>query len=501
MSTATTSFFEPASVTSSGRPVLHQAEVECHLLSSVDLETEPTTTATTPINSLDFPALKSGLGILTTHRLLWLPSNATTDSSSPISIPLSSVTHIFSPKKSIKSMFHSPRIRFQVSVHSRSVLVTLVIRGKGDIDGFLTKFWDCWRGRAWEIGNDSGGGSSSGSVPASGSVSGGGLYSSDGSVRLVGVSGILRKEQEMWESTDKSLQEAFHDLNALMRKAKEMVILAEKMRQKLLSGSSSQSNSGNDEEMGSKEEMQDWLLSVGIVSPVTKESAGAMYHQQLSRQLADFVRIPLEKAGGMINLIDIYCLFNRARGTELISPEDLLQACSLWEKFDVPVMLRKFDSGVKVIQNKSHSDEEDELEAHFAVAFVTFLVACPVFARIKNLVSKPEALRSGITASDAAMTLGIAPAMAKEHLLTAESKGLLCRDISPDGFRFFINLFPEINSDDIHMVKDHGIYSLWIKTVSAQKSETSTQHDNPSNANQTLIGQDLRWHCDVMIAR
>lgn len=289
------------------------------------------------------------------------------------------------------------------------------------------------------------GGSSSGSVPASGSVSGGGLYSSDGSVRLVGVSGILRKEQEMWESTDKSLQEAFHDLNALMRKAKEMVILAEKMRQKLLSGSSSQGSSGNDEEMGSKEEMQDWLLSVGIVSPVTKESAGAMYHQQLSRQLADFVRIPLEKAGGMINLIDIYCLFNRARGTELISPEDLLQACSLWEKFDVPVMLRKFDSGVKVIQNKSHSDEE-------------------VFARIKNLVSKPEALRSGITASDAAMTLGIAPAMAKEHLLSAESKGLLCRDISPDGFRFFINLFPEINSDDIHMVKDHGIYSLWIKS-------------------------------------
>ncbi|RVW23844.1 Vacuolar protein sorting-associated protein 36 [Vitis vinifera] len=72
--------------------------------------------------------------------------------------------------------------------------------------------------------------------------------------------------------------------------------------------------------------------------------------------LADFVKIPLEKAGGMINLIDIYCLFNRARGTgfviffKLISPEDLLQACSIWEKFDVPVMLRKFDSGVMVIQ-------------------------------------------------------------------------------------------------------------------------------------------------------
>lgn len=42
-------------------------------------------------------------------------------------------------------------------------------------------------------------------------------------------------------------------------------------------------------------------------------------------------------------------------------------------------------------------------------------------------MTKPDALRTGISASDAAMTLGIAPAMAKEHLLTAESKGkLLC---------------------------------------------------------------------------
>lgn len=68
-------------------------------------------------------------------------------------------------------------------------------------------------------------------------------------------------------------------------KAKEMVMLAEKMRQKLLSGSNSQTGSTADDEMGSKEEIQDWLLSVGIISPVTKESAGALYHQQLSRQV------------------------------------------------------------------------------------------------------------------------------------------------------------------------------------------------------------------------
>ncbi|CAL5379734.1 unnamed protein product [Camellia sinensis] len=424
-----------AELTSSGRPVLHPGEVECSLLSSVDLDCE---------ENPSFPLFKSGLLILTTHRLLWIPdttgsSSASSASASASAIPLSAISHIFSTKKSIKSMFASPRVRFQVSSNaqgrvddkgSRLTVITLVLRGKSDPDSFLAKFWEAWRGRAWESSGPSGSESGKfGPGDVGGSSAGGGLR-----MPVVGVSGILRKEQEMWESTDKSLQDAFQDLNALMSKAKEMVLLAEKMRQKLLSGTNNQASSANDEEMGSKEEMQDWLLSVGIASPVTKESAGALYHQQLSRQLADFVKIPLERAGGMINLIDIYCLFNRARGTELISPEDLLLACSLWGKFDVPVMLRKFDSGVMVIQNKSHSDEE-------------------VFSRIKVLVLKPDALRTGISASDAAITLGIAPAMAKEHLLTAESKGLLCRDVSPDGFRFYINLFQEINLD---IEKDNG---------------------------------------------
>ncbi|RXI10039.1 hypothetical protein DVH24_028471 [Malus domestica] len=422
-------------LTTSGRPVLLPTEIECSLLSAVDLECE---------DLPNFPHLKSGLLILTTHRLLWLPDSTTTiptASSSASAIPLAAVTHIFAAKKSIKSMFHSPRLRFQLSVSpegrvpdsglgSRSVVVTVVVRGKGDLDAFLSKFWESWRGRAWEIGDEQG---SSDAVSGSGSASSSGLYTREGTVRMVGVSGILRKEQEMWESTDKSLQDAFQDLNALMSKAKEMVMLAEKMRQKLLSGSQP-----NDEELGSKQEMQDWMLSVGIISPVTKESAGAQYHQQLSRQAIkkvkvvpsaqgsrftqDFVRLPLERAGGMMNLIDIYCLFNRARGTELISPEDLLQACSLWEKFDV------------------YNQE---------------------------LVTKPDALRNGISASDAAITLGIAPGMAKEHLLTAESKGLLCRDISPDGFRFYINLFPEIDPNDLYLVKDYGIYHTWLRAASA----------------------------------
>lgn len=70
----------------------------------------------------------------------------------------------------------------------------------------------------WEsdtVVSSSGSGAQTVLVSGSSSASGG-LYTNEGTVRMVGVSGILRKEQEMWESTDKSLQDAFQDLNALM---------------------------------------------------------------------------------------------------------------------------------------------------------------------------------------------------------------------------------------------------------------------------------------------
>eukprot|EP01018_Ginkgo_biloba_P041222 Gb_00030 [translate_table: standard] len=140
----------------------------------------------------------------------------------------------------------------------------------------------------------------------------------------------------------------------------------------------------------------------------------------------------------MIALIDVYCMFNRARGTELISPEDLLQACTIWERLDVPVMFRRFDSGVMVVQSKAQSDHE-------------------VFARITDLVVKPEALRTGISASDAARTLGVAPALAKEYLLTAESKGFLCRDDGPDGLKFYVNFFKEIDLNNMFLHRDFNL--------------------------------------------
>lgn len=58
-------------------------------------------------------------------------------------------------------------------------------------------------------------------------------------------------------------------------------------------------------------DMQQDLVDLGIYSPVTKSSAGKLYNKELARQLAMFLTARLARAGGMMALHDVYCLFNR----------------------------------------------------------------------------------------------------------------------------------------------------------------------------------------------
>ena len=62
-------------------------------------------------------------------------------------------------------------------------------------------------------------------------------------------------------------------------------------------------------------------------------------------QLADFLALRIDKAGGMMPLPDVYCLFNRARGAELISPDDLLTAAKLLFTGSTSALLQT-DSGL-----------------------------------------------------------------------------------------------------------------------------------------------------------
>jgi ESCRT-II complex subunit VPS36 len=223
-----------------------------------------------------------------------------------------------------------------------------------------------------------------------------------------GVAGILKRVESDNVETEKNLKEAFSDLSSLMDKAKEMVELAEKFGEKVKKLESSGEETS---------QFQDLLINLGISSPVSKQLSGAHFHQQLARQLSDFLTNPLKNQGGLITLTDAFCLYNRARGTDMISPEDMYRACSLFDNLNLNMTLKTFSSNVVVIQLRSFDDAE-------------------IVKRVGGFVTNNHMM--GVTPVDIANAFSISVVLAKEQLLLAEEKEVVCRDESMEGIRFYL---------------------------------------------------------------
>jgi len=187
-------------------------------------------------------------------------------------------------------------------------------------------------------------------------------------------------------------------------------------------------------------EMREMLVSLGIASPVTKASAGALYHRQLSRQLADWLPQALAQNGGILALPDVFCLFNRARGAELVSPEDVLVACQLFKSLGIKnVQFRRFDSGVLVAHAADRSDDE-------VCAALMALMTRRGPIEVDDASSRNENVPSRMDAFAASEALGVPPAIAREYLAMAEGHGILCRDEAPETTWFYPNKFAEFSA-------------------------------------------------------
>ncbi|KAI8589289.1 EAP30/Vps36 family-domain-containing protein [Geranomyces variabilis] len=233
---------------------------------------------------------------------------------------------------------------------------------------------------------------------------------------LGGISSIMRNVEQINARVTTTVDEAFSDLDALMDKAAEMVKLAESISNKLAQTSATNAGADDSSEMAT---FRSYLIELGVDSPVTKKSTGDMYATELARQLADFLHRALATRGGMIALTDLYCLFNRARGSALISPNDLRASCRLFEPLRLPFRVRQFASGLLVVQAGNHSDDET----------------------IARVVTRVAASANGLAATDLARLENISVVLATEQLLLAESNGGICRDDTIQGLCFFDNIF------------------------------------------------------------
>ncbi|XP_075545352.1 vacuolar protein sorting 36 isoform X2 [Dermacentor variabilis] len=173
-----------------------------------------------------------------------------------------------------------------------------------------------------------------------------------------GIVGIERQIQAKHDEADKNISAAFEDLSKLMEMAKDMVALSKSITQKLKEKGSSLTD---DETIMFKSH----LLSLGISDPVTKSAygSGINYYQELAKQLAEVLEGPVQESGGILSLTDVYCRINRARGLELLSPEDLLNACKVMESLQLPLRLHVFGSGVTVLKLATQNDEKTSAEA------------------------------------------------------------------------------------------------------------------------------------------
>ncbi|XP_008276074.1 vacuolar protein-sorting-associated protein 36 [Stegastes partitus] len=349
--------------------------------------------------------LNVGTAFLTTHRLIWSDIKY---EDSCLSIPLSQIIFFEEEAarigKSAKIVIHlhpAPANK-EPGPYKKSKFsyIKLSFKEHGQIE-FYRRLTEEMTLKRWE------------NTPVSQSIPPPVAGSRGGHTRAVGIVGIERKIEEKRKEMDKNISEAFEDLSKLMVKAKEMVELSRSIANKI---KDKQGDITEDETIRFKS----YLLSMGIANPVTREThgSGTHYHLQLAKQLGDMLQAPLEERGGMMALTEVYCLVNRARGMELLSPEDLVNACKVFESLKLPLRLRVFDSGVMVVQLQSHSEEE------------------MIASALDNVSDK-----GSLTAEEFAKLLGLSVLLSKERLLLAEKMGHLCRDDSVEGLRFYPNLF------------------------------------------------------------
>ncbi|EXJ68974.1 uncharacterized protein A1O5_07909 [Cladophialophora psammophila CBS 110553] len=262
--------------------------------------------------------------------------------------------------------------------------------------------------------------------------------SSESRAVAVGIAGLEQRGLQTRRNNEAVLGNAFEDLEALMASAKDVVALAERFA--LESGSQTGLSGAPTDPLLSQS-----AAALGMVA--TKDMVGdnstALYISELARNLAEYATDDrqgiLRRQGGTMSLVDLWAMFNRSQnGVELVSPSDFHKAAEAWEKLGLPIKLRRFKSGLLVVQQRNASDEKTIGQIR---AWLDSL-------RLAAAATSPEAWdRSiygvGVTAQQAAAQFGWSLGVAAEELEMAEERGALCREEGVEGLKFWVNFLLE----------------------------------------------------------
>lgn len=247
--------------------------------------------------------------------------------------------------------------------------------------------------------------------------------------KLVGISALESRDAEIRKANEVIIGNAFEDLEALKTSAKEIIALAEQFRSQ-----TSITNGADD----AKVDAQNIVSALGLATTKDMLGSDSLYISELSRNLAEYLtddkRGILKHEGGIMSLVDLWAVFNRARnGVELVSPTDFAKAAEMWDKLRLPVRLRRFKSGLLVVQGRDRTDEKT------IASILAWLKELHVTTPSEGVPWSWQRWGRGVTAQETADRFGWSIGVATEELEMAEEKGTLCRDQSIDGVRFWEN--------------------------------------------------------------
>ncbi len=171
-----------------------------------------------------------------------------------------------------------------------------------------------------------------------------------------------------------------------------------------------------------------------VANPVTRDMApGRDFAPALARQVAAFIKPRLVELGGLMPLTDVYAMYNRARGMDTISPEDLLEAVGVMGGLGLGLRLETLGSGSGGGGGKAASSANP-----LKVLQLDALTDDSMCKRAEQWALAGEKRgESFITPQGCADGEKLPLTVAKQHLEVGVKRGVLALDVSMAGRRYF----------------------------------------------------------------
>ena len=300
------------------------------------------------------------------------------------------------------------------------------------------------------------------------------------STAMSGISGLTRTMEEKHKQVGTSLQEAFKDMDTLFEKARDMVAIANRLAAAAKNGENNEESAFQADMMhlmgirspvtlGAHDSHDLYLeelsrevdtfvshnfqlrrehiankaaksrsksldnLSSSVSSSQSTASSITGTNTSNPLNTTNSSNSPLstnvnqgeesetlKMATEVLPLTDLYCVFNRARGSALVSPDDLFEACRRLGPLKLRCRMIELNEGVLAVASERYDEG---------------LLAKQVGRLLSN--SGP------MSASQLSSSQGIGLPLATHYLLRAEAMELACRDHSSEGLIFWPNIFTQ----------------------------------------------------------